>query len=451
MTVDCATEIWLKPSEDVLIEPIKLNHADHYPGPFMSQRLIFFKNHHHSEVFMPTSRLTEALQQALNLFPIFYGRLVQHASGNYEVHRSDRGIPFLERYSDKSLSYYEPNWPQSSITEDLQALDGMPPEDITMLFAAKITRLAHNSGVVLAAAWQHYITDGYGAAMFLRTWATFARGEAPPLPISSMPNHDRHLLVPDQPVAPYVYRELSGVTKHAARGVMVQFTPKKLKLLKDTAMASLTPQEREAGQWLSTMDVVIMLLWRALVRARQLPGDAVLTQGSAVNRRFQLDFIPRNYFGNAIMIIHTTKKASDLLDESLGTIGATHRQTIIAHKSISKNEWLSQADTHSSMPLYDRGLHWMAHTDYLFTDWSKFGYYTMDFGDGIPVRCRRCISPHRHMVCIFDLPPPSSSTSSDVEEKDLPRGLEANFNIAEEYYERLVNDNELLTYAELLG
>jgi hypothetical protein len=41
------------------------------------------------------------------------------------------------------------------------------------------------------------------------------------------------------------------------------------------------------------------------------------------------------------------------------------------------------------MSLSDRGLRWMTHTDYLFTNWSKFDYYIMDFGDGIPVRCRR--------------------------------------------------------------
>jgi hypothetical protein len=61
--------------------------------------------------------------------------------------------------------------------------------------------------------------------------------------------------------------------------------------------------------------MVIMLLWRALARARQLPSNAVLTQGSVVNHRFQLDFIPKkNYFGNAIMIMHTILKASDLIN-----------------------------------------------------------------------------------------------------------------------------------------
>jgi hypothetical protein len=39
----------------------------------------------------------------------------------------------------------------------------------------------------------------------------------------------------------------------------------------------------------------------------------------------------------------------------------------------------------------------------------------------------------------------------DDEEKNLLHGFEVNFNIAEEYYERLVSDKEFSTYAELLG
>jgi L-lysine 2,3-aminomutase len=78
--------------------------------------------------------------------------------------------------------------------------------------------------------------------MFLETWATFARGEAPSA--SSMSNHARYLLVLDQSLAPYAYLELSDITKDATKSVMVQFTPRKLKLLKENAMDSLTPQER---------------------------------------------------------------------------------------------------------------------------------------------------------------------------------------------------------------
>ncbi|KAI9598135.1 transferase [Syncephalis fuscata] len=386
----------------------------------------FYKNHEHVKDFMPTDRLTEGLYKTLDEYPIFYGRLSQSKTGRYEIRPSHDGIPFREVYSENDISMYEPNWPQASISKELQPFKGAPSEE-TPLFAAKITRFANNSGMVIGIAWHHYVTDGYGFAMFMRTWAAFCRNETPELP-----NHDRFLLEPEHSYPPYTYKDSVDLNKYAGRGAMIRFTPDKLVALKAAAVGSLSEEERKAG-WLSTMDAVIVVLWRALVRARQLPAGMPLTQGSSINLRPQLESFPQNYFGNAIVIATMTKTVGDLLGNSLGSIAVAHRQSLMAHKNITKDDWLSQADVTSRVSQADRGSYWMAHTDYLFTDWSKFKYYTLDFGDGIPVRTRRFLIDNRAMVCVFDAPPTSTEKGSSLE-----------------HYAHFVADEELFTFADLL-
>jgi hypothetical protein len=267
-----------------------------------------------------------------------------------------------------------------------------------------------------------------------------------------LPNHDRELLQLND-IGPLPVADGKNIKttppRFANKAVIFQFSPDKLVALKAAATASLSEQERKTN-WLSTIDAVIMVIWRALVRARQLPANLMLVEGSAVNLRFQFESLPSNYFGNAINLTNFTKTVGEILNSSLGSLAVAHRQAVSATKAISKEDWLGQADVTSQLSQAERGARWKAHTDYVITDWSKFGYYTADFGDGIPARCRRFSLLNRTMVCLFDMPPLSQDTTATATTTSSS-GIEAYLNIEKVHYTRLINDREFSAFAKLVG
>ncbi|KAI9598082.1 transferase [Syncephalis fuscata] len=438
-----SNEIWLSPNSDHAKQIYRLNHADHFPIPMYPHQFFFYKNHDHASDFMPTDRLIQGLKKTLLNYPILYGHLKLRDDGEFEVQPSTKGVLFTEAFSGDDISIFEPDWPQHTITNDLQAIQG-PQSEKQPILGVKVTRYANNSGVAVSVACHHYVADGLASMLFIKDWAAFVRGKNPPLPTG-----DRRLLMLDPKPTELQQQEerrkrsalCTSISKKSAKeGIIFQFTPENLAALKEDAIESLTAEERNK-YWLSTMDAVVALSLRAITRARKISADQPLIEQAAINMRSCFPGIPDNYFGNALYHSKIFITAGEMTRCSLGSLAIKNRQAILVAKSSTKEQWLSEAEITGQATLTERLANWDPYADYAITDWSKFGYYEIDFGYGIPTRCRCFMSSAVALVCILDMPPFQNSQ----------RGFEVCISIDKNCYERLIHDEELANYSRVIG
>ncbi|KAI9591656.1 transferase [Syncephalis fuscata] len=419
----------------------ELSDTDYSPIPIHTQRVFFYKNHENTADFMPTERLISALQKTIEQYPIVAGRLVSIGNDQYEVQSLDEGVPYRESYCENDISAYNQNWPDSSISPEWQAVFANEAEAIPTVI--HVTRFANNSGLMICQSGHHYIADGIGWSMFLKTWAAFARGETP-----SPPNNNRQLLQlepelrhvlrkPRSNQSPKVHKNTPSVSRQPT---LLRFSPESLAQLKRAAIDSLSEKERNSG-WFSTIDAVLSLLWKTHVKVRRIPAEKLLIGCDAFNMQPYLDNIPDNYFGNVVDVTMLEITAGDLLNRSLGSIALAHRQLLTLTKKSSAKEWIlwtkvENAKSIANKSFFEKGF------DFISSDWSKFGYYAkMDFGSGNPVCCRRYTPSNTLIHTIYEAPPCPKTGKS---------GLDITFTVETEFYEDFIKDSELFTYAQLL-
>ncbi|KAI8049868.1 transferase [Syncephalis plumigaleata] len=373
------------------------NDADHIPGPPHAQRIYIYKNHDNVADFMPTERLVDGLRNALEQYPIVAAKLVILENGDIEVHSPDKGILYKESHSGRDISEFNPKWPQNEVQREWEAVpESQAAKDAPLTdfnrFAdipcmIHVTRFANNSGVVVCLSGHHIVGDGYSWTMFLRAWAAFTRGETPPPPLHDrdilrLPKEQRHLV--NLPQAETFKRFMEVFKIIQRRDIMVHISSEKLVQLKQDAIASLSDEERSTD-WFSTMDVLVMMLWRSLARARQWPDDEMITEVSAVNMRYRLRDLPKNYFGNAIEAPNVDISMGELCRQSLGTLAIRHRHRYDGREYEHPHEWIIHANTGEIMSSLNRNGFMKYGLDISCTDWTKFDYYAqMDFGYGGP-------------------------------------------------------------------
>ncbi|RKP27668.1 transferase [Syncephalis pseudoplumigaleata] len=443
-------ETWIMPGAGYAHQTYELSHADHFPGPIYPQRYFLYKNHAGKPDFLPTDRLVAGLKTVLDHYPMLYGRLALRDDGEYEVRPSTEGVPFIETAAEEDFAAFEPDCPQHCISPNLQAIT-QPPSEHTPLLGIKLTRFASNSGVAICFSCSHYVADGYACLSFIKNWAAIVRGE---LKLPFPPADGRQLLRLDPKPSEEEQRQFfrqqqkqhqpdyqPGSNASVNKGVIIRFTTDKLQALKADAMASLSDAEKEAG-WFSTMDAICMLVWRATIRARMVAKERPLTCMTAVTMRDKHPDLPKGYFGNGFNQSLLTATAGDIVDRPLGRMAAMHRQGILASRAHTMEQWLMQADMTSKTLLAERAANWLPFADYFITDWSKFGYYTVDFGEGRPAYCRRFFNPHKRVICILDMPPTLDGS---------PTGFDVCITVDETSYDRFCADNELLAYGTIIG
>ncbi|RKP22282.1 transferase [Syncephalis pseudoplumigaleata] len=426
MTVT-SRETWIVPGAGYAHQTYELSHADHFPAPFYPYKLFFYKNHASKPDFLPTDRLVAGLKTVLEHYPILYGRLALCDDGEYEVRPSTEGIPFIEAAAEEDFAAFEPDCPQHRITPDLRAIT-QPPSEHTPLLGIKLTRFANNSGAVICVSRSHYVADGYACVSFIRNWAAIVRGESR-LPF--LPSNDRRLLRLDPKPSEEEQRQFS---QQQQKQHQPDYQP--------GSNASVNKGVIKETSWFSTIDALFMLVWRATVRARAIAKEQPLTHTIAVNMRDKYPELPPNYYGNAFDQLFFTMTAGDIVDSPLGKVAAMHRQSLLATKSHTMEQWLMQTIITGMTSLQERTASWLPYSDYIVTDWSKFGFYMVDFGEGRPTYCRRLVNRHRRLGCILDMPPASDGS---------PAGLEFSLGVDETSYDRFCNDKELLTYGTILG
>lgn len=366
--------------------------------------------------------LKASLRKALVEYYPFAGRLAKgEKDGSEEVRCDDAGAIFTEAVVEETLE--EIGGSEGCVmlsgieaanltTTGLHSLDDF--EEIPSL-VIQVTSFKCKS-IALAVNWHHEVCDGISGMTFLKAWSELARG----LPITSPPDHRRHLLsarVPLQPLGelPTGY-ELLSVKPQEQESVQdceveeekpcekVEFTlsGEEIQQLKTQASGAYT-----SGECISAH------LWRLVTKARGLNRDDTTTIFTIVDARKRMKDFPLNYFGNCIFARSVTCSVAEVLDTPLGHLAQLIHDSIscVTHeyvrsvvdyielKGASNLAWSRpRITTHDLQPTF----------------WRFFPLYELDFGFGTPTYGGRNSPADGSTGFAAVMPTPSTSRDGSV-------------------------------------
>ncbi|XP_050224819.1 spermidine sinapoyl-CoA acyltransferase [Mercurialis annua] len=266
-------------------------------------------------------------------------------------------------------------------------------------------------GFTLGAALRHVLCDGLGATQFFNVMAELARGADR---ISVEPVWDRmSLLSPREPARfDGPVREFLDLEKGSdPYGQTVGKVVRECYNVKDEWLDGFKNLLLEkSGSKFTTFEALGAFLWRAKVKAAELPGDEVVKYTYAMNiRRLIKPPLPLGYWGNGCVPMYAQLLAKELIE-----------QPIWKTAEVIKKSKINATDEYVHSFIDFQAAH---HADGItagnrvsgFTDWRHLGHSTVDFGWGGPVTV---LPLSRHLVgstepCFF-LP----YSSANVGEKD---------------------------------
>ncbi|KAI0244550.1 hypothetical protein L0F63_007131, partial [Massospora cicadina] len=165
----------------------------------------------------------------------------------------------------------------------------------------KVSRFECGS-VVLFVSTCHLIADARSIYEFVRTWSNLCRNQAG----ETMVHEARHLFGYDERLgegAAAIFKGLTSMKKIAPR--QPQMTKLVTFEISTHEMAKLKAKLNQelAPEWVSTDDVLCILGWRALMRARQVPQDAPTKLVRVIDvRKFNDPPLPMHAFCNGVSI-----------------------------------------------------------------------------------------------------------------------------------------------------
>lgn len=240
-------------------------------------------------------------------------------------------------------------------------------------------------GVVLGFANHHYIFDGNGATLFIKTFTAFARGDTGTIPA---PFFDRSLLRARSP--PSISFDHSDYSPRAFQSKCPSSTSSQvicanLKLTKEQ-IHSL--KILAGGERVSTFRAVVTHVWKCTCIARGLASDveAQLLLPVDLRGRFKPP-LPPTYIGNPTLRTKVVAKVEDLVSNTL-EFGANLIQKAV--DSITDEYGRSLIDHLESTDLEalcKRGA--MSKTSLMAISWLSIPMYDADFGFGEPILMAR--------------------------------------------------------------
>lgn len=374
-------------------------------------------------------RLRGSLADALVLFYPLAGRVVT-SDGPPRIHCNDAGAVFTEASVDVELVDLK--------MDDFQPqplLSGMAAAGFKYYPAlptvegglpALVVQVTHFKcgGITLAVNWAHGVADGRSGLHFMKSWSEIGRG----MEVSLLPYHRRDLIQPRNPpvstnpfkpvtVSPGAEIALSNTTTEngnsdskesvansgigsEARGSgrtstaeetkkKSHITPKAIELTKNE-IASLKTHalEQNPSMHLSRADCVSTHLWRTIIKARNLPGNAVTRLWVHVEGRKMLN-LPPGYFGNVIgmmTVITTAKELRDnpfastakIIHSSVGAITGEWFQDLVDFVQLM-TPGASLTGKYAPKPAGEVAVSYLIH----------FPFYELDFGFGTPAHAMR--------------------------------------------------------------
>ncbi|CAI0408132.1 unnamed protein product [Linum tenue] len=400
-----STEIIHAKNTQSPLERIPLTACDLIPLTACDLRLILVRTIQNGLLFRnptdhhPISRqafienLKSAFSKALALHHPFAGRLTadEHPDGSATVYIdcNDAGCPFLHAVADgitvdEALNQPFPVPPAPVLwsffpSNDVKNYHGF----IRPLMSIQITELV--DGVFIGWTINHAVADGTTHWNFHRIWSSICRGSgdhSPPVFTrdSSLEAIKKKIRVPWSRIRDF--NEDNLVIPPLKEGTF-HFSKKKIAELKAKGTAELS-----GSRQISSLQILIAHLWRAVIRSRADPDPESETRfGIQVGfrGRFEPNKFPAHYFGNAIGGRTVTMKVKDLVAEgSLGRVAAEVNR-VVAETTDEKlreavEDWIESPDM--------RGLGEFTEGALMLSGSPRFDAYGTDFGWGKAVAVR---------------------------------------------------------------
>ncbi|KAG0569660.1 hypothetical protein KC19_6G105700 [Ceratodon purpureus] len=421
----------IKSSETTLISPesptapekwhLKLSNLDRLEKRAFTPVILLYEAPGDDSDF-PTvvASLKESLRKTLVEYYPFAGRFTKgEVDGLEEVRCDDAGAFFTEAVVEDTLE-------EIGGFESCPMLTGMEAANLSSTgwyslddykeippLVIQVTYFKCKS-IALAVNWHHQVCDGFSGMTFLRAWSELARG----LPITSRPDHRRHLLSarnPPQPLGevPTGFK-LRSMTPEEQGSVQAPEEKKKMPCKVEFILSGEEIQQlkKQAAGAHTSGECISAHLWRLVTKSRGLNKEDTTNLFTIVDGRKRMKDFPVNYFGNCIFIRRAECTVGEVLDMPLGHLAQ------LIHDSVSgvTDEYVrSLVDyvevTGASNLAWFRPKQFTTH-DLNPTFWRFFPLYELDFGFGKPTYGGRN-SPLDVGSTGFSLVLPTPSTSRD--------------------------------------
>lgn len=352
-------------------------------------------------------------------------------------------------------------------------------------------------GLILGLAIHHHLCDGNGLEAFLDNWSRHAMAESKRLvsneaalatitpPMTTHADFGREAVLTTgnkttQPKEQEAWRALENkfpmYTVHPRppspppadfkmpiiTSRIWHFPRSKLQKLKDLCSSSSSDSTKNCH--ISSYDVILALIWRVFLRAKQPLLQADPTTPTRVvypvNARGRSSpAVPEGYIGSGVCMRQPSQPftISDVLQGTLEELSGSNS----AVATLALLARTVRALTNSVTPEYisdvvsfvgnapDRrwiefNIEWVLGLDCLSTSWHNMkSYETHDFGFGTPAALRFPDPKFEGFVFVY----PTRRDKKD----SIDEGLEVSLILEESCYERLEQDRELALFAERRG
>ncbi|XP_017697870.2 uncharacterized acetyltransferase At3g50280-like [Phoenix dactylifera] len=334
--------------------------------------------------------LISSLSLVLDHFYPLAGRLatINHditpPSLSVAIECNDEGVEFIHAAAP-SITTADILTPRfiPSITQSFFPLNGAINHDghSLPLLAVRVTELA--DGIFIGCALNHAVADGTSFWHFLNSWSEISRTGCRVPQISRPPMLNRWFHDScSPPIHLPVYKREDFIKIYPSSQLseaFFQFSAQTIAKLKLRANMEMNTDR------ISSLQALLALVWRSVLRAQRLPPNEKTSYRVTVNYRPRLEPpLPGGYFGNTIIGVPTTASAGEVLHRGLGWAASLLNQMVASQTNDIIQNWLES---------------WSQNPTFLYFKETKLGtivtgssprfdVYGNDFGWGRPIAVR---------------------------------------------------------------
>ncbi|XP_037413575.1 acyl transferase 5-like [Triticum dicoccoides] len=410
ITLARKSQSFVVPAAPASGETLELSAIDRVPGLRHTVRSlhVFRRNGDRSaDGARPAEVIRAALSRALVEYPAFAGRFVGSvAAGEACVACTGDGAWFVEAAAGCSLEDVNGlDYPLMVCEEELLPApeEGVDPTTIPVMM--QVTEFTCG-GFVVGLVAVHTLADGLGAAQFINAIAELARGldrptVAPVWARAVIPNP------PKLPQGPPPSFQSFGF-QHFATDVSA-----------DCIAHVKAEYFQVMGQYCSTFDVAIAKVWQARTRAIKYSPEAEVKICFFANTRHLLTHVlPKDggFYGNCFYPVTVTSTAKDVA--TAGLLGVI--RMIRDGKARLTLEFAKWASGDVKIDPYQLTFE---HNVLFVSDWTRLGFFEVDYGWGAPSHIIPFNYAHYMAVAVLGAPPMQKKgtrvMTQCVEEKHL--------------------------------
>ncbi|KAL1821787.1 hypothetical protein DCAR_0418213 [Daucus carota subsp. sativus] len=377
------------------VQELQLTNLDQYFSPVVRTVFCYKRRDDDKKSMEGVGRvIREALAKVLVHFYPLAGELTVSSEGKLVVKCTNRGVPFVEAVADCDLEVLgDITIPDPAVLSRLVYMDPAAENMLQMpLLTAQVTRFKCG-GFVMGMALNHCMADGISAMQFVNAWSEAARGISP----TTLPYLDRSALRSRKPpIISHPHDQLletNCISTQPSQGEVVyklfEFDQKKLTRLKKTIMQDGTITS------CTTFVALTALIWRAKCRAYNTQQQQQAKLLLVVDGRSKLKNppLPKDYFGNVIVLTCCVCNAGDLMEKPLSHAAQLVQNTI---NNVDDEFIRSEIDY---LEITKEKLDYS--TTLLVSSWTRLAFRAMDFGWGEPTQSGCVTLPEKEVAFFF--------------------------------------------------